>query len=340
MKRYLILLLLVILCVTENFSGDKARKGTSGADQLLVPVGARSIASGEAFLATVKGLEAIYYNPAGLAHQSGSEAMFSYMSYIADINVSYFALGTNLGDLGSLGFSVKTFDIGNIPVTTFESPDGDGSTYSPSFITAGLTYSKIITDRVSIGINTKIISESFMNVSATGFALDFGAQYKFNSNLSLGATIKNIGTNMTYDGSDLQVRTTLPLSQPGTSNAAYSVVAESFQIPSFFELSLNYLVGIDEQNMLGIASTFRNNNALEDQMKLGLEYGFQNTFFVRGGYDLMLENMDNNIYGLTLGAGVDYKMSDNLSLQFDYAFRDVQEFPTANHIFTLKLGLN
>ena len=337
MKKLLILLV-ILLCTLTVEAGDKTRKGTTGADQLLVPVGARSIATGGAFLSNVKGLEALYYNPAGFAHFPGSEAMFSYMSYIADINVSYFAIGTSLGDLGSFAFSIKTFDIGDIPVTTFEAPDGDGTTYSPGFLTAGISYSKVITDRVSIGVNGKIISESVMDVGATGFALDFGVQYRFDNNLSIGATVMNIGTNMEYSGSNLQVRTGIPNSQTGSRDGTYQVVAEAFQIPSYFELSVGYELDINEQNMLTLGSTFRNNNALEDQLKFGLEYGFGQTFFIRGGYDFLVENTDQAIFGLTFGAGIDYNIGGDIGFAFDYAFRNVKEFPSANHVFTVKLN--
>lgn len=337
MKK-IILLLIILTCASISEAGDKTRKGTTGADQLLVPVGARSIATGGAFLSSVKGLEALYYNPAGFSQLPGTEAMFSYMSYIADINVSYFAIGTNLGDLGSFAFSIKTFDIGDIPVTTFDAPDGDGTTYSPGLITGGITYSKIITDKVGIGVTAKIISESIMDVNATGFAFDFGVQYKFGNNLSLGATVMNIGSNMEYSGTNLQFSTGVPGSQPGSPGGAYEVVPEAFQIPSYFELSLAYEFDINEQNMLNVASTFRNNNALEDQMKLGLEYGFAQTFFVRGGYDLLLQESEQGIFGLTFGAGIDYKTDGDIGMAFDYAFRDVQDFPTANHVFTVKLS--
>lgn len=337
MKKLLILLV-IISCTLLVEAGDKTRKGTTGADQLLVPVGARSIATGGAFLSNVKGLEALYYNPAGFAHFQGSEAMFSYMSYIADINVSYFAIGTNLGDFGAFAFSIKAFDIGDIPVTTFESPDGDGTTYSPGFITLGISYSKIITDRVSIGVNGKLISESIMDVSATGFALDFGVQYRFDNNLSIGANVMNIGTNMDYSGSNLQVSTGIPNSQVGSRDGNYQVIAEAFQIPSYFELSVGYEMDINEQNMLTVGSTFRNNNALEDQLKFGLEYGFAQTFFIRGGYNLLVENTDQAIFGLTFGAGIDYNVGEDIGFVFDYAFRDVKEFPTSNHIFTVKMA--
>ena len=162
-----------------TYAGDPSRKGTTGAEELLIPVGARSIATGGAFLSNVTGLEALYYNPAGFSQTKGTEAMFSFMTYIADIKINYFAIGTNLTDLGSIALSVKTLNFGNIPVTTVDAPDGNGSTYSPGYLTAGISFAKIITDRVSVGVNAKIINETITDVSATGFALDFGVQYRF-----------------------------------------------------------------------------------------------------------------------------------------------------------------
>jgi opacity protein-like surface antigen len=77
---------------------------------------------------------------------------------------------------------------------------------------------------------------------------------------------------------------------------------------------------------------------MEDQIVLGLEYGFMNNFFLRGGYDMLVENQSQSIFGFSLGAGVNYSFVDGVDLQFDYAFRNVKEFPTSNHIFTVKLG--
>lgn len=332
------LLLIFLISSVLIYAGDPSRKGTTGAEQLLIPVGAQGIATGGAFLSNVTGLEAIYYNPAGLSLYNGSEAMFSYMSYLADINVSYFAIGTNLGDLGSFAFSIKTFDFGDIPVTTFEQPDGTGATYSPSFLTAGVTYSKVITDRVAIGVNAKLISESIQSVNASGFALDFGVQYRFPSNVSIGAAVKNIGTNMRYTGADLQVKSKVPGSQPGSSLGAFEPVTEEFQIPSYFELSTAYSYDINEQNNIMVGATFRNNNSFEDQLKFGFEYGFNKNLFARAGYDMLTENMKESVFGLTLGAGVNYQIAGGVGIAFDYAFRQVKDFPSPNHIVTVKLG--
>ena len=242
------IILILILIATSIYAGDVARKGTTGAEQVLIPVGARGIATGGAFLANITGLESIFYNPAGLDVYPQTEAMFSYVNYLADINISYFAIGTSLGDIGSIGLDLKTFDFGDIPVTTETFPDGTGETYSPSYLTMGFTYSKVLTDRISIGTNLKIISENIQNTNATGFALDAGVQYRFSEALMIGAAVKNIGSDMNYSGQDLASRTVIPGSIPGSSTGSYEVITEGFQIPSFFQLSMTYALNINEQN--------------------------------------------------------------------------------------------
>ncbi len=336
MKKILLIIFSLVFAASL-YAGDVSRKGTTGAEELLIPVGARGIATGGAFLANITGLEALFYNPAGLDITPRTEAMFSYVNYLADINISYFAVGTSLGDFGSIAFDLKSFDFGDIPITTVEFPDGTGQTYSPTFLTIGFTYSKVLTDRISIGTNFKLISENIQNVSSTGFAVDAGVQYRFTESFMLAATVKNIGTNMQFSGQNLRTRTKIPGSTPNSEDGTYEIVAETFQIPSFFELALAYKFNFNEQNNLAIAGTFVANNALEDALNFGLEYGFMNTFYVRGGYNLKLENQSNNVYGFTAGAGIDYSVGGDFGIIFDYAFRDVKEFPSANHIFTVKL---
>lgn len=338
MKKIYFLVLSVIL-VSHIFAGDVSRKGTTGAEQLLIPVGARGIATGGAFLANLTGIESIFYNPAGLSKMQSTEAMFNYMTYFADVNLSYFAISAPIGDLGSFGLSFKTLEFGDIPITTSEFPDGTGTNYSPSYLVLGLTYSKIVTDRISIGTNIKIISEKIINTSATGFAIDAGVQYSFDNNLSIGASLKNIGANMKFSGSDLQQFTSIPGTNTGSPSAAYEVLTEEFQIPSFFELSLAYNLNVADQNDLAFASTFTANNALEDLLTVGVEYGYLNTFFLRGGYNYQLENSDQAIYNLTVGAGINYALNDEIDIRFDYAFRNVDVFPTDNHVFTIILSI-
>ncbi len=339
--RKLLILLIMIGFTAVSFAGDAARKGTNGADQLLIPVGARSIAASGAFMANVSGVEAIYYNPAGLGSMVGTEAMFDYTSYIADINISYLAVGTNLGDLGSVALTYKSINFGDIPVTTVDNPDGTGQTYSPTYLTAGLTYAKALTDRVIAGATVKVIYEGILNTAASGWAIDFGVQYHFNKNLSLGVAVANIGSNMEYTGEDLKIKTPVLDTRLGGGNGVYEADTEPFQIPSYFELSAAYKFFFNEKSELGLAATFRNNNNMDDQIRVGAEFSFMNMFYLRGGYNYYTNNQDSYLFNsFTLGAGVSWEMLDGVKIIFDYAYRDVtSDALSANNVFTIKLGI-
>ena len=142
---------------------------------------------------------------------------------------------------------------------------------------------------------------------------------------------------MNYAGQDLRVKTEVPSGTLGSSDGTYEVVTEPFQLPSYFQLSLAYQENIDEQNQLMFGGSFTANNSLEDVFNFGLEYSFINTLFLRAGYNVLTENSSESIYGFTAGAGVNYDIS-TIGVSFDYAYRDVKDFPTSNHIFTVKLA--
>ena len=139
-------------------------------------------------ISSVNGTDAIAWNPAGLdGSENPTSALFSYRAYIADIGISYLAVGTRFEGFGSLGLSLRSFNIGTIPVTTEDQPDGNGQQLNPTFFTLGLTYSKQLSDRVSIGATTNLVSESFGGVSAMGVAFDVGVQYQNDAGLSAPA---------------------------------------------------------------------------------------------------------------------------------------------------------
>ncbi len=315
--------------------GDKA--GTSAAPELLIPVGARDLALGGSTLATTSGVEAIYWNPAGLARATqGTQAIFSHMNYIADIGVDYIALSTNFEGFGSLGFSLKSLSFGDIPVTTEDVPDGTGETFSPTYVTVGLTYSLLVTDRISVGLTSNLISERIDRVSASGVAFNVGVQYSSFASvdgLSIGVAVKNIGPSMTFEGPGLlRQAEVIDVLRPASF---YSIEAASDELPSTIELGITYAIAMEDMNTLSFSGVFQNQNLSDDEYKFGAEYGFHNTLFVRAGYTLAQES-SLYMYGLTVGAGINYKFSD-LAVTFDYAFRDV-DFLGANHIFSIGLG--
>ncbi len=344
LTRSVVCLVVILgMVVTTAGAANKDRIGTAGAQELLIPVGARGLALGASSMVFAQGVDALYWNPAGLGRIDRSvEAMVSQMSYIADISVTYGAIGVNAGELGALGFSLKSLSFGNIPVTTENFPDGTGEQYSPSFLNLGVTYSKLLTDRISVGLTATLVSEKIMSTSATGVALNVGIQYRNLGiqGLDLGIAIRNFGPNMTYDGTNL-LRLATP--QEGIRGTTYyKVQAASFELPSSMEIGVGYSRKLDDQNTVLIGAMFRNNNYQDDEYSLGGEYSFNNMFFVRGGYQFSPQTdkdptgSSSYIYDYTLGAGVQYEVG-GLNLEFDYAYRHVRYFD-GNNAVTLRVG--
>jgi hypothetical protein len=337
--RIFIIVFTLLLALDASFAGGGNRTGTGGATQLLIPVGPRGIAMGESNVATAYGVEALFWNPAGVAKLQGSAGvMFSHMSYIADIGVEYGVVSANFEGFGIMSLSLKSISVGDIAVTTTQNPDGTGDTFTPQMITAGLSYSRQLTERISVGLTANFITETLGEVSASGLAFNVGVIYDNLADLnglSFGIVMKNIGPQMKYDGSGLL--TLADVTDYSRPPQYYKIDSAPFEMPSTFELGLGYKPVIDEMNSLQFSGTFQNNNFSGDEYKLGAEYGYNNTFFVRGGYQFAPDvESENYLYGFTAGAGINYQL-EGIDLKIDYAYRDAQYFD-GNHIFAVSLG--
>ncbi len=340
LKKFSLVILMLALVVAENgFAGRGDKAGTAAAPMLLIPVGGRDLAMGGSTVANSYGIEAVHYNPAGVAWgKKQSEAIFSHMNYIADIGVDYIGVSSRFGGFGTLALTIKSLSIGSIPITTENNPDGTGETFSPQFTTIGATYANAMTDRISVGLTVNIISEQIDRASSSGIGFDFGVQYKNFANvggLDLGVAIKNVGPQMQYEGPGLIRRG--QVDDVIRASSYYALTASKSELPSVIELGFAYKVDISEQSQLNLASIFQNQNLSDDEYKFGGEFVWDNTFFVRGGYNVSQQSyVDSYIFGATFGAGINQNF-DGLDFTFDYAYRAVQFFD-ANHVFSIKLG--
>lgn len=339
---YSVLILIPLIMAMGLFplyGGDEARIGTAAGVQVQVPVGARGLAMAGADIASVQGLEALYWNPAGLgALRYKAAANLSTMRIFNDVKINYLGIAAGAGRLGTIGFSIKAFDFGDIPVTTNNDMDGNsGKTFSPTFMTVGLTYAKRLTDVISFGVTGKLILESLQGASATAGAFDLGIQYNQLggiSGLSLGVALKNIGTKMQYHGSGMLVSA----QDAGSSvNDFRELPTASHNLPATIELGLVYQYNLAESSTLMAAGNFQNENFGNDGFKFGLEYLYSDFVALRGGY-LMNQNVDSDaqLYSFTAGVGLMTTVG-NTNLGFDYAYRDSQYFDGSN-LFQLTIG--
>jgi hypothetical protein len=343
------LLLLVVLLVFTNaivLGGPRSKYGLSAAPELLIPVGSIGTSLSGSDLANVTGVEALYWNPAGMSNLSGKsgEVLFSHQKYIADININYFAGAYNIGSLGTIGLSVKALGFGDIEITTVDNPDGTGETYSPTYITAGLSFARAMTDRILFGATFKVISEKITNETASGMAVDLGLQYVVGkTGLKFGVALKNLGPSMKFDGTDLEQYYQPAGSPSGAQNQPRRITLNDFELPTSLSLALSYDLLAGKNNTFTFNGTFQNNSFAPDDYVLGLEYNFKKIFFLRGAY-----NMDQNfwqsstrsdmLFGPTFGAGLRYDFG-SFNVSFDYAYRVVKQSALAsNQFFSLNMG--
>ena len=322
---------------------NNKRTGTSAASELLIPVGARGLAMSGANLATTVGIDAVYWNPAGLSLMGAdAEGTFSSLSYIADIKINYGAVGIKFSGFGTFALSIKALNIGDILLTTVDDPEGvAGRTFAPSFVTIGATFARQFTDAISAGATFKLISEQMHRVSGKGMAIDFGLQYNGIAGIEgvkLGVAVKNMGPEMTFDGPGL-------LRQAIAENGRrpeqfYQSKAASWQLPTSIEIGLAYSSDLSPELSYNINSGFSANSLHLDSYRFAGEAIYTVGSVVlagRAGFDLLDAGEDDGeIFGPTFGFGFGWN-AQNIDITIDYAYRTV-DFFNNNNMFTVRFG--
>jgi len=328
--------------IDEQHSANR-RIGSAAATELLIPVGARGTAMGGANMATSEGVEAIHWNPAGLARaRYSAEAIVSTMAYIADIRMNYAAVGIAFGRFGTVALSVRALDFGDVMLTTNDDPYGDaGRTFAPGFITVGFTYARQFTDAITFGATIKAISEQMARANGSGFAVDLGVQYHNIGSiqgLNLGVAVKNYGPKMSFGGSGLLHK---GISTEGRRPEQYYMSeAAECELPSTLDMGISFVRNISDNMTYTVNSAFVNNNLALNSYRVGGEVGYQLgtlKLMVRGGYQYAPGNeFDESIFGPSAGFGLYYHTS-SVDIIVDYAWRQVQYFDN-NSVFSFKFG--
>lgn len=302
------------------------RTGTAGAQQLLIPVTARTASLGAGFTSSVpsaNGLEGLYANPAALTVNTGTNALFSRMNYLADIGVNYFGIAQNFG-ANNIGLTVTAWDFGDIPLQTAEEPEITDVTWSASFITVGAAYARQFTDRISGGVNFKLVNERIDDMSSSGLAFDAGITYAVaESGLRFGVSLKNFGFSRNYDGTGLVRFARIPGQNPDAQPSAVEIDGAQYELPSLLNFGVSYTREVGQGAVVSVLGNFRSNSFSEDQYAAGIEAGYQDLFYVRGGYEFQ-QDMDRNAFqGWSLGGGLNLDVTGT-ALSVDYAYRPAE----------------
>ncbi len=340
------------------YAGNPDRQGEGAAFELLLNPWARSVGLNGLITARTTGVEALYFNPAGLARtRTKTEIMASHSLYLVGTGMSISAAGMaqSLNENSTFGVTLMSVGFGEIPLTTTNQPEGQ-ATFRPRFFNIGLSYGHIFRDvdtkreKVAVGFTGRVVSESIANATASAVAFDAGVQYYAgkNNEVKFGIALRNIGSKMRYKGEGLSYVGRAP---NGTTAMTIQQRTTSADLPALLHLGISYdfLIGKDSignsAQRLTVVGNFTANSYSRDQMGLGAEYAFKEMFMVRAGYRYEAKMYDNAVNGavstgLTMGASVEVPLvkGSQRRIAFDYGYEYTRIFK-GTHSLGIKLNL-
>ncbi len=335
LKIFAVVVMLSAVSVQSAMAGNDERRGTAGASELLINPWARSTGWGGVNYANIRGIESMFSNVAGLAFVNNIEVAYtntilyggkSGLNSGASMNT--FGLGVRVFEAGVLGVYVSTMSFGDLPVTTYDSPEiGANGTFSPNYMNINVAYAHSFTNTIHGGVVFKLATETTDNVSGSGFAIDAGIQYVTGENdeLKFGISLKNWGPSMSFGGTGHS----LTMTNHAGNNFTVETRAAEIELPTCLNIGLSYDFLFEKWDQrITLAAAFTSNAFLRDNYTLGLEYSLLKMFQIRAGYVVQPGNWTGDWAtantGISAGASVDIPLSkkdSNTGVTLDYSYR-------------------
>ncbi|MFK7757007.1 MAG: PorV/PorQ family protein [Flavobacteriales bacterium] len=323
----------------DMLAGNKDRAGSAGAPQLLINPWARSGGLANSNMASIRGVESVFLNVAGLAFTDRTELVFTNSNYLvgSDISINSFALGQRVSETSVLSLSVMSMSFGDIPITTTDIPDGGIGNFSPTFSNLALSYAKEFSNSIYGGITMRVVSESISNVNASGISFDAGIQYITGERdqVKFGISLKNVGPTMRYEGDGLS--TAVSVLENG-AQLNLNQKSANLELPSLVHIGFGYDFLFNENMSLMTSAQFTSNSFSRDQIGLGADLNFKDRFNLRAGYlweDQITDDIERTtaLTGLTAGLSVNVPLGKNeSSIGFDYNYRTTVNFDGVHSI--------
>jgi len=282
------------------------KAGRTAFQFVKIGVGARETALGESGLASVRDVNSVFWNPAGIAGIDAAEASFSYNTWFGGMKHVAGDVGMRVPGVGIVALSAVALNYGDIQealVTGTSSDTRTGSTFTGGDLMAGLTFCREFSDRLAIGGTVKYLQEKLWIYQAHLFAFDIGTNYDTGfKGIRFGMSAQNFGKSVQF--------------------LAVSDRTEGYDIPLVFRIgaSMDVIGGPDGIMNLGEDQHFTlsvesvNSNDYGERWQLGGEYTIAGILAIRGGYRFNYE--EGNV---SAGIGLRQKLSD-VTVRIDYSF--------------------
>jgi len=195
LRRLCLTTVLMLTARTLLYAGA----GTTAAEFLLIGTGARAAGMGEAFVAVVDDVNAVYWNPGALSKIQNTQITFTHHELLSDIRYEYVAIAKPVGK-GTFGASVSYLHMGDLVGRNISgAKTGDFSAYD---MAGTLSYGRIVREDLSLGITGKFLNQHLADASATGVAADVGLLYQTPLPfLTAAVMIQHLGPGQKFDKS-------------------------------------------------------------------------------------------------------------------------------------------
>lgn len=182
----------------------RAQATTTTAVVLQLPSSARALSLGDAYAAARDDEAALFYNPANLASIEGVAASLSIQNYLASSKLFAVTLAVPAGP-GAIGIGLQVLDYGSSEQVVGDPSTGDPGTGSGATLSAGdyvLSLGYGLRARgVRAGVTAKYVAQLLGFESGGTAALDVGAALDLWAGAAIGASLQNVGGDLSIAGS-------------------------------------------------------------------------------------------------------------------------------------------
>ncbi|MEJ2542927.1 MAG: PorV/PorQ family protein [Calditrichaceae bacterium] len=296
----------IVLSFLVTFTGLHAVEFEKYAGEFLsLGAGSRATGMAGAYVAVANDVTAGYWNPAALIDAKPAEVIFMHSKqFISSVQYNLIAASSEMKDGSAIGISFLYLTMNGISDTR-DAYDEIAQKLDYSRIkefNAGdyvflITYAKPYSDKLSYGMNVKLISRAYEVESALGLGFDIGFKYRIYDNLILGAMFKDVTSSiMTWSTGKKDLIT--PSIRTGIS---YLLGWDRFNLTFQPAVDLNIMFEGREY-----AAQY-NIGPISFDTFVGMEVAYKNTLAIRAGYD------DLNRFNTGIGVKIP-------KIAFDYSF--------------------
>jgi hypothetical protein len=196
----------VLLAVGRRVRAQSNPDKVEGGLDFLLPTGARSLGMGQAVAASAVGSEALWWNPALIAH--GQRELALHLTRNSALIAETDAAGAFVLPVHRLGAFALSFRYLNYGSQAAQNdPTGQVGTFVNTTTLLAASFAPILTERFSGGVTYKLLRYQFNCTGAScdtptnspqAPAVDVGFAYvlRADSSISIGASVRNLGPKL------------------------------------------------------------------------------------------------------------------------------------------------